>query len=181
MQVVISRDPKLSKIDHLFVVLAESSRPELPVSTKALKKNLDDSGFVGRGDEFVTSLADEPKKITFVGAGKEESLSIRGARAALYRIAKIAKMQRDASIAVVFPSVLPNITAAETTRLLAVELSQTDYKYDAYITVKKDDKAPKIEATLVPLDGLDSRRFKHIETEANAIAAGVRLVRELGN
>src|ERR1051326_3586119 len=109
MQVVISRDPKLSKIDHLFVVLAESSRPELPVSTKALKKNLDDSGFVGRGDEFVTSLADEPKKITFVGAGKEESLSIRGARAALYRIAKIAKMQRDASIAVVFPYVLPNL------------------------------------------------------------------------
>src|ERR1043165_10013232 len=116
MQVAISRDPKLSKIDHLFIVLAENSRPDLPLSPKALKKILAGPGFVGRGDEFVTSLADEPKKITLVGCGKEESLSIRGARAALYRIGKIAKKQRDASIAVVFPYVLLKLTAAETTR-----------------------------------------------------------------
>src|SRR5439155_21409996 len=181
MQVVINRDPKLSKIDHLFVILAENSRPDLPVSSKPLKKLLDDSGFVGRSDEFVTTLADEPKKITLVGAGKEESLSIRSVRAALCRVGRIAKAQRDVAIAVVVPYVLPKLTATETTRLLAIELSQVDYKYDAYITVKKDEKAPKIDATLVPLDGIDSRRFKHIESEANAIAGGVRLVRELGN
>src|SRR5436305_2853574 len=181
MQVVIARDPKLSKIDHLFVVLAENSRPELPLSSKALAKLIDGSGFVGRSDESITAVGDEPKKITLVGAGKEEALSIRGVRAALYRIGKIARAQRDGAIAVVVPYVLPKLTAVETTRLLALELSQVDYKYDAYITVKKDDKAPAIEATLVPLDGIDSRRLKHIEAEANAIAGGVRLVRELGN
>ena len=181
MQVVIARDPKLSKTDHLFVVLAENSRPDLPVTSAALTKLLGDSGFVGRSDEAITAVADEPRKITLVGAGKEESLSIRGVRAALYKIGKIAKAQRDASIAVVVPYVLPKLTAVETTRLLAVELSQVDYKYDAFITVKKDDKAPKVSATLVPIDGIDARRLKHIEAEANAIAGGVRLVRELGN
>jgi len=181
MQVVISRDPKLSKIDHLFIVLAENSRPALPISSKPLKKLLDDSGFVGRGDESITTLAEEPRKITLVGIGKEESLSIRGIRGALYRIGKIAKAQRDSAIAVVVPYVLPKLSAAESTRLLALELSQVDYKYDTYITVKKEDKAPSISATLVPLDGIDSRRFKDIEGEANAIAGGVRLVRELGN
>src|SRR5207248_7504047 len=133
MQVVIARDPKLSKIDHLFVVLAESSRPELPLSSKALSTLIDGSGFVGRSDETITAVGDEPKKITLVGAGKEESLSSRGVRAALYKIGKIAKAQRDGAIAVVVPYVIPKLTAVETTRLLAIELSQIDYKYDAYI------------------------------------------------
>jgi leucyl aminopeptidase len=182
MQVVISRDPKLSKIDHLFVVLAEGSRPELPVSSKAITQAFDGSGFAGRSDETITVLAGEPRKITLIGAGKEDALSTRGIRAALYRIGKIARSHRDASIAVAVPYLLPKLSAVETTRLLAIELAQADYKYDSYITTKKaDEKPPKISATLIPLDGIDSKRFKQLEAEANAIAAGVRTVRDMGN
>src|ERR1041385_7444458 len=98
MQVVIARDPKLSKIDHLFVVLAENSRPDLPVESKALTKLISDSGFVGRGDEGITALADEPRKITLLGAGKEESLSIRGVRGGLYKIGKIRSEEHTSEL-----------------------------------------------------------------------------------
>ena len=51
MQVTIDREPKLSKADHLFVLLAEASKPDLPVGGKALRKSIDDARFGGRSDE----------------------------------------------------------------------------------------------------------------------------------
>src|ERR1051325_2626327 len=146
MQVAIEREPKLSKADHLFVLLAEGTKPDLALGGKALRKSIDDAKFGGRADESITILSGEPRKTTLVGLGKDDGLTIRGVRTALLRVAKIAKAQRDHAIVVVFPYVIPKLDAAQTTRLVADSLAQADYKYDQYITVKKEDKQPKISA-----------------------------------
>jgi len=66
-------------------------------------------------------------------------------------------------------------------RVAADYLGQADYKYDAFITCNKDDKPPAISGTLIPVEGIDAKRAKHIESEARALAEGVRTVRDLGN
>src|SRR5437588_4952184 len=98
MKVEINREPKLSKVDHLYVLLAEGSKPK--ELSKSVQKALEGSGFTGGSDESITILAGEPRKITLIGLGKEDALTIRAARTALYSAAKTAKRQRDASIAV---------------------------------------------------------------------------------
>jgi leucyl aminopeptidase len=178
MDVTLNKDPKWSKIDHLFVVLTENEK-RFPI--KSMQKVLDQSGFQGRSDESITVLADEPRKVTLIGVGKKEKLTLRAVRAALYSIGKIAKKQRDRSIAVAVPYAIPDLNAAETTRAVADYLSQADYKYDAYITKKDEDGQGPISATLIPLDRLDSKRIKQLESESQALRAGIRIVRDLSN
>jgi leucyl aminopeptidase len=175
MDVLINSEPKLSKLDHLFVLVAQGDTP------RQWRKAIDDSGFTGRGEESITILQKEPKKLTLVGLGKPEKLSIRGLRAALYAVAKTAKKQRDRAIGVVFPYALPSLTAEQTVRVAADYLGQSDYKYDALITTNNDDKAPPITATLIPPDGMDGKRAKQVESEVRAVAAGIRTVRDMGN
>jgi leucyl aminopeptidase len=175
MEVSINSDPKLSKLDHLFVLVLEGDKPD------AWKQSIDDAGFAGRADQSITVLNGEPKKLTLVGLGKREKLSIRGVRAAIYSVAKTAKKHRDRNIGVVLPYVVDPLNAEETTRVAADALAQADYKYDAYITTNKDEKPPAIAATLVPSDGVDGKRAKKLEAESRALANGVRTVRDLGN
>jgi len=183
MNVEITRDPKLSKIDHLFLLLAEPPRDAaLPAGAgKSAPKAVEDSRFEGRSDESITILSGEPRKITLIGLGKRDGLTIRGLRAALYNVAKIARKHRDRSIAVVFPYLLKDLSPYDTTRIVADHLAAADYKYDAYITQKKDEKREPIDAVLIPHPDFDSKRVRELQAEARAIADGVRTVRDLGN
>jgi leucyl aminopeptidase len=179
MDVTLARDPKWSKIDHLFLLLTEGGKPpkglDLPKEAARLVAG---AGFTGRSEESITLLAGEPRKVTLLGLGKEEELTIRSLRAALYNVGKITKKQRDARIAVAVGCSIPKLSDDEATRTAADYLSQADYKYDAYITVKKDENPPAITATFVPFGDADPKR---LDKEAKAIAAGVRTVRDLGN
>jgi len=172
MKVEITREPKLSKIDHLFALVAESPRAAGGYPDP-VRKAIDDAGFSGRSDESITLLAGEPRKITLIGVGKSDAVNIRTIRQALYAIAKTAKKHRDTKIAVVAPF------DGVSTRTVADYLAASDYKYDAYITVKKDEKRQPIHATLLTND--DAKTAKQIEKEAGAIADGIRTVRDLGN
>lgn len=177
MDVTINNDPKWSKIDHLFVLLPEGGAPRaLPES---VEDTISDAGFTGRADESITILSDAPRKVTLVGLGKEEKLSIRSLRAALYSVAKVAKKHRDRAIGVVLPSAVKPLDDEETTRLAADYLSHADYKYDVFLTVDKADAPPKISATLVGL--VEGKRARTLQDEAEAVATGVRTVRDLGN
>ena len=179
MDVTLNKEPKWSKIDHLFVVLAENEK-QFPI--KSMQKILHDSGFKARSDEWITVLSDEPRKITLIGMGEKDKLSLRAIRAALYAIGKTAKKQRDRSIAVVVPYEVPDLDAPDSTRVFADFLAQADYKYDTYITTKKDeDGRGPISATLIPLDDLDAKQVKQIDSESRAIRSGIRTVRDLGN
>ncbi len=182
MKVDISRDPKLSKLDHLFALVPEKTA-DINVSPDLagiVRQAIDDSGFEGRADESITILAEQPRKVTLIGLGKTESLNIRGVRAALYNVAKIAKKHRDRTIAVVAPFTLPKLEGNES-RVLAEYLAAADYKYDAYITQNKDKKSGPIAATLVVTGGADSKAIRRGQKEAQAIADAVRTVRDLGN
>ena len=182
MQVEISREPKWSKVDHLFLLLAENSKaPRDGQVPKGVAKAIADSGFTGRSDESITLLSDEPRKVTLLGLGKEDGLSLRGLRGALFAIAKIAKRQRDAAIAVVYPYTLPKLSEDETLFLMADYLAAADYKYDAYLTKSKNDKPPAISATIVASPSADAKQLRVVQTEARAVADGVRTVRDLGN
>ena len=177
MQVDISRDLKLSKISHLFVLLAEGKdRGELP---DVVEKAIREAGFEGRSDETITVLASEPRKITLIGLGKRESLSVRGLRASIGLIGRTAKKQRDKTIGVIVPYALPNLDDEQSTVVLADMLAQSDYKYDPYITVKKEQKRFPIAATL--LSTLDAKTVKRLDATARAISVGVNTTRELGN
>jgi leucyl aminopeptidase len=184
MDVSISLDPKWSKLDHLFILLAQDDKPPRDLGVaKSLQKLIDSAGFTGRGDESITlASGEQPRKVTLIGLGKSESLSLRGIRGAIYSIGKIAKKQRDRSIGVVLPYIVPKLDPSESTRLVAEQLAAADYKYDNYITVRKDGEKPApISAVLVPPSSLDAKRAKQLDAEARAIAAGVRTVRDLGN
>ncbi len=175
MQVDISRDVKLSKLDHLFVLLAEG---KLDVEIPAVaKKAVADARFEGRGEEVLTILAAEPRKVTLIGLGKHESLTLRGARAGITAAGRIAKKQRDAKIALLLPYELPNMDADETAFLVADALAQSDYKYDQYVTVKKDPKKIAISGTVIAPDA----NAKRLTPKAQALAAAVTTVRDLAN
>jgi len=171
MDVTLNPDPKWSKIDHLFVLLAENEKRS-PI--KSVQKAISGSGFTGRADETITVLSDAPKKTSLMGLGKRDAITLRSIRAALYSIGKTARKQRDRSIAVSVPDGIEDI------RVIADFLSQSDYKYDTYITVKKDGQGP-IHATLIPPEKLDAKEIKRIETELRALRSGIRTVRDLGN
>ncbi|HKO55185.1 MAG TPA: leucyl aminopeptidase [Thermoanaerobaculia bacterium] len=183
MNVEIVREPKLSKIDHLFLLLSEKPREAslAPYIAELGRKATVDARFEGRSDEQITILAGEPRKITLIGLGKEEALTIRGARAALYAAAKIARRNRDARIAVHFPYLSNGLDANQTTRLLADYLAAADYKYDVHQTQKKDEKQVVIEAVLIPHPDAEPKRLRELQAQARAVAEGVKTVRDLGN
>jgi leucyl aminopeptidase len=183
MNVEIVREPKLSRIDHLFLLLAEKPREASvpPFLAELARKVTVDARFEGRSEEQITIVAGEPRKITLIGLGKEEALTIRAARAALYAVAKIAKRTRDARIAVHLPYVLKGLDANATTRLIADYLAAADYKYDVYQTQKKDEKRVVIEAILIPHVDAEPKRLRDLQAEARAVADGVKTVRDLGN
>ena len=172
MKVEITREPKLAKIDHLFALVSEKPRrgDDYPAAVRAA---IDDSNFDGRAEETITILSGEPRKITLIGIGKPDAITIRNVRQGLFTVAKIAKKHRDTNIAVVAP--FEKVSA----RVVADYLAASDYKYDAYITAKKEEKRLPINATLIT--SLDNKQAKQIETEARAVADGVRTVRDLGN
>src|ERR1043166_702701 len=100
MDVLISSEPKLSKLDHVFALVTEGGKGRIP---DAVRKAIGDSGFSGRSEESITILAGEPKKITLIGLGKDDALTLRNVRGGLYAIAKTAKKHRSADIGVVVP------------------------------------------------------------------------------
>ncbi|MEO8035512.1 MAG: M17 family peptidase N-terminal domain-containing protein, partial [Acidobacteriota bacterium] len=168
MQVEISREPKWSRIQHLFVLLTEKAKAPSSVP-KALQHAVSESGFSGRSDESITLLAEEPRKVTLLGLGKEDALTLRGLRTAVYAVAKIARKHRDSSIAVVFPYTLPGANEEQTTRLVADYLAQADYKYDAYLTTKKSEKPPAISAHLVGPGSIEPKQLRRLQAEARAL------------
>lgn len=183
MQVTISREPKFQKIDHLFVLVAERTRDvDAPGPIReAVETLIEGSGFSGRADETISTVSTTPRKLTLIGVGKSGDFSLRALRTGLFHAAKIARKHRDHRIAVVVPYSISGTDSATTTRLAASYLAHADYKYDAYITVRKEDKVPPIEATLIPPEALDRKALREIEEEAAAVADSVRTVRDLGN
>jgi leucyl aminopeptidase len=176
MQVDITKEAKLAKLDHLFVLLADSPRAlELPV---AVANAIKAAKFSGRTEEQLTILTGEPRKVTLIGLGKADALTQRGARVAITAAGRIAKKQRDAKIAVLFPYLLPDMNEEQTTLALADALAQSDYKYDAYITVKKEQKQTNIHATLIVPNVVDAKK---LTARARAIAEAVTTVRDLAN
>src|SRR6185295_6111323 len=61
-------------------------------------------------------------------------------------------------------------------RAAVTTAAQSDYKYDTYITVKKDQKRI-IQASIITPDG----DAKKLSAQAKALAAAVHTVRDLGN
>ncbi|HEY8183408.1 MAG TPA: leucyl aminopeptidase [Thermoanaerobaculia bacterium] len=173
MDVTLNQEPKWSKIDHLFVLLAENDKPPKDLG-KSIQKLVDGSGFKGNSDETITLLSSEPRKVTLMGLGKRDAITLRLIRTALYAIGKLARKQRDRSIAVAMPYPIADVG------VLVDYLSQSDYKYDSYITTKKDGQGP-ISAVLIPPGDLESKELKRIETESRALRSGIRTVRDLGN
>jgi leucyl aminopeptidase len=175
MQVDIVQDPKLSKIAHLFVLLAEGKHD---VGVPAVQKAVAESQFSGRSDETLTLLAGQPRKITLIGLGKESALTHRGVRAAVTTAGRTAKKHRDAKIALLFPYAIPGMDGDATALAVADALAQSDYKYDPYITVKKDDeKRVAIHATVIA----PQADVKKLTAQARAMAEAVKTVRDLGN
>ncbi|MEO8382667.1 MAG: leucyl aminopeptidase, partial [Acidobacteriota bacterium] len=175
MQVDVVREPKLSKIDHLFILLAEG-KLDVPLP-EAAAKAVRDAKFEGRADESITTLAGEPRKITLLGLGKHEALTHRGVRAAITAAGRIAKKHRDAGIALLFPYTLPRMDATQTTLAVADALAQSDYKYDRFITVKKEQKRIAIRGSVIAPDG----DAKALTATARAMAEAIETVRDLGN
>jgi len=174
MQVDIAREPKLSKIDHLFVLLAEGKHD---VALPAVQKAVKDAKFEGRSEESITILTGEPRKLTLIGLGKHNDLSLRGVRGAITAAGRIAKKHRDANIALLFPYTLPEMSEDETTLALADALAQSDYKYDPYITVRKEQKRIAIHATVIAPKG----DAKKLTQTAKAMSEAIETVRNLGN
>jgi leucyl aminopeptidase len=81
----------------------------------------------------------------------------------------------------VVPYTAGGLDAEEMARLVADHLAQADYKYDEYVTVKKNGDVRSIDATVLASASVDAKRLRDIRAEARAIAAGVHTVRDLGN
>ncbi len=175
MQIDVVREPKLSKTDHLFVLLTEENQDV--VLPEVVKNALRDSKFEGRADESITILAGEPRKITLIGLGKFEALSHRGVRCAITAAGRTAQKHRDANIALLFPYTLPRMDAEQTALAVADALAQSDYKYDSFITVKKEQKRIAIRGSVIAaeVDG------KKATATARALSEAIQTVRDLGN
>jgi leucyl aminopeptidase len=175
MQVHISRDLKVSKVVHLFVLLAEGKHDAgLP---ETIQKAIRESQFEGRSEEVLTLLVGQPRKVTLIGLGKAAAITHRTARAAITTAGRTAKKHRDAKIALLFPYTLPGLSEDETALAVADALAQSDYHYDPYITVRADQKQFPIEATLVA-PAADAKR---LDPWARSLAEAVTTVRDLGN
>jgi leucyl aminopeptidase len=174
MQVDIVRDAKLSKIAHLFVLLAEGKHD---VGVPAVQTAIEGSQFAGRSDETLTLLAGEPRKITLIGLGEESAMTHRSVRAAVTAAGRTARKHRDAKIALLFPYTIPGMDDDATALAVADALAQSDYKYDPYITVKDGEKRIAIQATLVA----PKADVKKLTAQAKAMAEAVKTARDLGN
>ncbi|MFZ2491144.1 MAG: leucyl aminopeptidase [Thermoanaerobaculia bacterium] len=182
MQVDITRQPKLSKIDHLFVLLATGDRTldfDAPV-VEAINRAVSGAGFEGRADESITIVGGAPRKVTLIGLGKQDAIGIRALRTGLRTAAKTARRLKDARIAIAFPYTLPAHDAVSTLRIAADALGHADYRYGLFKT-GKDDKQVSMSATLVAPQSVDPKTLRSVRTQANAIAEGVEIVRDLGN
>jgi hypothetical protein len=138
MQVEISRDRNCSKIDHLFVLLAEGkstpncrrrcgSDPRVEVRGARRRRCSRFSPAAAQGDADRVREARRPH-----AARRARGITTAG---------RTAKKHRDAKIALLFPYTLPRMNADETALIVADILAQSDYKYDPFITVKKDRSA----------------------------------------
>ena len=179
MKVDIVPEANPSKFDHLFVLLPEDSgRDGIPPFAR---KYAEDAGFSGRSEEAITILTSEKKKLTLIGLGKREALTLRGLRAGIAAAGRTAKKHRDAKIALAFSGPAGGLDLEETTIFLADHLAQSDYKYDAYITVKKDQKRIPIDGVVVADQSLDKKKVKELSARARALTEAVTTVRDLGN
>ena len=179
MKVDIIRDPNLAKIDHLFLLLAEGTKEtDLPDD---YRQHIGDAGFSGREGETITILAGTPRKITLIGIGKKEAITLRGIRGSITAAGRIGKKQRDPHIAVYLPYDLPGYDAAETALFVAEHLAQADYKYDEYITVKKEPGKFPVAGTIISRASIDKKKARELANTARALTAAVTTVRDLGN
>jgi leucyl aminopeptidase len=184
LHVTISRDLKLAGLENLYVFLAEGRKPKLDLPAdlnKTLQSTIRTSGFQGRRDETVSVLAGSPKRLTLVGLGDAKKLSHKAIRAAIRSIGVSAGRNRESKVAVVFPYNLPGNDALFSCRLVADLIANADYRYDRFITKKKDDAPRKLSCTLLAPTGLSVSQLKKLTAESNAIAEAVRTVRDLGN
>jgi leucyl aminopeptidase len=184
LNVEIQKNPKLTKLDHLFVLLTEAEgkrQVDLPEAVASLADPLiERSRFSGRNDDLITLLSDGPAKVSLIGLGRDELLSTRSLRMALYAVGKIARRGRDKKIAVVLPYTLPGLDAEKTARLAADLLAHTDYRYDLFIN-KEDEKRPSIDAILIPAAAVPDKAAKRLTQESRAISTAIFNVREMGN
>jgi leucyl aminopeptidase len=185
VNISLSRRPRFSRIDNLFLLLAEGETgaafPFDSTLNKKIAAAISRSGFAGRQDEGLTILLDgEPKKLTLIGVGKPDAFNHRTARAAIQGIARIAQRNADASIAVYSPRMLPGDDAEDTALFMLDRLAHSDYRYLAF---KTDEEARRIDVqcTLIPAGELEDSAGKRILEKANVIAESVRLARDLGN
>lgn len=178
MQVEIVPEPKPTRYDHLFVFLAEGKPPAgLP---QAAADAIAGAKFSGRADESLTVLSTAPRKVTLLGLGAGDKLTWRGVRGALTAAGRAAKRHRDTKIAVLFPYQLPDRDDEQTALAVADAMAQSDYKYDAYITVRKEQKRYPIHCTVIA-PKLDGKRAKALTATARSVAAAIETVRDLGN
>jgi leucyl aminopeptidase len=180
MKVDIVREPDFAKLDHLFVAIAEGPLEDAEIP-KPLHKTIAAARFSGRSEEVITLLAAPDHKITLIGLGKRDALTLRGARAAIATAGRTAKKHRDAKIGFHFPYTLPGLDAEQTTLFVADHLAQSDYKYDPYITVKKDQKRIPIDAVVIAPLAVDKKRFKSLGDAARSLTSAITTVRDLGN
>ncbi|HVT02053.1 MAG TPA: leucyl aminopeptidase [Thermoanaerobaculia bacterium] len=184
MHVEINREPKLSRIDNLFVLITQSDKHKLSLGgdlQKLVSRAIEEAEFEGRPDESVTLIGKDPKRITLIGIGPLDKITLRSLRAALLSVAKLARKNRQKSIAVTFPYSIAGLTPRQLTRSLADLLGNSDYKYDAYLSPKPDEKPIAIDCTLIPTPDLDAKAVRRISEEAATITEAVRTVRDLGN
>ena len=182
MNVTVSRELTISSIEHLYDLVTEEMNIDVPARLRPrVERAIAESGFEGRSDESITILAGSPRKLTLIGLGKGEKVSHRGLRAALYNLGKLARQNRDKKIGVAVCASFPNAGAEASTRLAADLLSQSDYKYDAYITSKEAKKRIDVTCTLVAPSSLDRKAAARVATQSAILTSAIRTVKDLGN
>src|SRR5688572_8496193 len=133
MDVEIQPSPKLARIDNFFVLLAQTEgrrKLDLPAELrKKVERAIDESGFEGHADEGLTILGKDPRKLTLLGLGNEGKINQRLIRAALHGVARIARRNRDKTIAVAFPYSIRGLDGSSATRWIADLLSHSDYRF----------------------------------------------------
>ena len=183
MKVEINREPKLSRIDNLFILAAEDELTfDLPGDlSNRITAFIKSSGFGGRKEESITILDEDPSRITLIGMGKRDAIGHRAIRAALYAVGKIARKNRQQNIAVHLPYDPPGSDSTTATALVADLLANVDYQYDRYLTSEEAKDGLPISATLIPASGIDKKTARKLTERAEIVADSVRLVRDLGN
>ncbi len=187
MQVQIARDFKFSKADHLFLLLPESDRKAkraLPSAFQgAIQVAITKSGFTGRCDESLTLFGEStPAKITLIGLGKQEAISLRSIRAAIYAVGKVTRRNRDKAIAVFLPHLLDGYDSSDEARLYGELLAQADYRFNQFLTRSDDQEGPReIRCNLLVGNEIDARKAKSLTEEIRIVSGAVKMARDLGN